>query len=109
MTEVTIEERLRETSAVCLDAFISWEKDKKNVTASKVLHAAVHELRKVASRLEIELAASERDNGKQKQIKPPVHKTSNPEGNLDDEGHAPAVKKVSVQRRIRKPRAASSE
>ncbi len=57
--------RLKETSEACIKAYDLWEKDKKEVEPKEELQEAVHELRKVASRLEIELAVSERDeNGR---------------------------------------------
>lgn len=112
MTETTIDNRLRDTSAACLEAFAAWDKNRKDKPASKALHAAVHELRKVASRLEIELAASERDNGSQKPIKPPTHKTALDQNgekasNGDDAGAEKKV--VKTVRRTRKPRTSSSE
>ncbi len=57
--------RLKDTSEGCMKAYELWSKDNKDSTAREALQDAVHELRKVAARLEIEVAVSERDeNGK---------------------------------------------
>lgn len=69
----TIEERLHDTSKTCFDCYEVWSKDKKNPDARSKLHEAIHELRKVASRLEIELAANERSEA-QKPIPIPPHR-----------------------------------
>ena len=55
-----IQTRLKETSQICLDAYVAWEGKKKDTKAQEELHSAIHELRKVSSRLEIELAISEK-------------------------------------------------
>lgn len=94
----TIESRLKETSQTCLDAYLAWDKNKKDSKSYEMLHNAVHELRKVASRLEIELAASERDSVSEKIIQPPRHKTSKmAEGEKSDRPR---------QRKPRKPKTA---
>ncbi|MGQ0528143.1 MAG: hypothetical protein ACT4OY_08990 [Alphaproteobacteria bacterium] len=71
-----IETRLRETSDECLKNFVAWKADQKNATAREGLHDAIHELRKVASRLEIELAISERDQQGLKPMAIPPHRDS---------------------------------
>ena len=101
MTEATIENRLRDTSATCLDSYLAWEKDKKNAETSEALHSAVHELRKVASRLEIELAASERDNGGQRRLQPPANKAA--KNHVADQG-SEGARTEKRQRRPRKPK-----
>lgn len=78
-----IDKRLNETSAACAKALESWSKDKKDKKAREELQESVHELRKVASRLEIELAISERDEMSQKPIPIPAHRDSN-RGNKND-------------------------
>lgn len=80
-----IDKRLRETSDACLKAYESWKTDKKNGDARESLQEAVHELRKVASRLEIEVAVSERDEMTQKPIPIPPHRDSNKRGRNDDD------------------------
>lgn len=71
-----IQERLKETSQICLEAFISWETKKKDLKAQEELHAAIHELRKVSSRLEIELALSERAQVTSKPLPIPAHRSN---------------------------------
>ncbi len=101
MSDTTIENRLRDTSSACIDAYVAWESNRKDAAASKELHSTVHELRKVASRLEIELAVSERDNSGQKPLRPPMHKTSKA-GVMSDNGGAKVEK--TRARRPRKPK-----
>lgn len=91
----SIDARLRETSNTCLKAFEAWNQDKKNGKLRQELQESVHELRKVASRLEIEVAISERDEMAKKPIPVPPHRDSNKKGNNnnnnDDRGNrAPA-------------------
>ncbi len=69
-----IETRLRETSENCFKSYESWRKDQKNGQSRESLQDAIHELRKVASRLEIELAVSERNEMAQKPIPIPPHR-----------------------------------
>lgn len=71
-----IQERLKETSQNCLDAYIVWEKNNQDPKGQEVLHAAIHELRKVSSRLEIELAMSERDQLAAKPLPIPSHRSN---------------------------------
>ena len=71
-----IQERLKETSQNCLDAFVNWDSQKKDKQAQEELHAAIHELRKVSSRLEIELAMSERDQLSNKPLPIPAHRSN---------------------------------
>lgn len=71
-----IQTRLKETSQNCLDAFAAWENKKQDIKAQEVLHAAIHELRKVSSRLEIELAVSERDQMTSKPLPIPSHRSN---------------------------------
>jgi len=71
-----IQERLKETSQNCLEAIISWEDKKKDPKAQEELHVAIHELRKVSSRLEIELAMSERAQVTSKPLPIPAHRSN---------------------------------
>lgn len=100
----SIEGRLKETSASCLEFYQAWNKNKKDSKAYEDLGSAVHELRKVASRLEIEMAISERDSGVQKPIAPPMHKTLKGgavSGKSGDQPDRPRQRRTS-----RKPKAA---
>lgn len=70
-----IQTRLKDTSEDCLNAFIVWESKKQDSKAQEDLQSAIHELRKVSSRLEIELAVSERDQMTAKPIPIPSHRS----------------------------------
>ena len=78
-----IETRLRETSENCLKAYAVWGKAKRDPAARETMAEAVHELRKVAARLEIELGASERDEMAQRPIPVPPHRSSRPRSHDD--------------------------
>ena len=71
-----IKERLKTTSEVCLKCYEAWDGNDKDGKAREALQEAIHELRKVASRLEIDLAISERDQMAQKPIPIPPHRDS---------------------------------
>ncbi|MAS87064.1 MAG: hypothetical protein CMH30_03675 [Micavibrio sp.] len=69
-------ERLKTTSANCAQAYADWSSSKKDGDKREALQNAVHELRKVSSRLEIEIAVSERDEQSRKAIPIPPHRAS---------------------------------
>ena len=71
-----IGKRLRETSEECLKAYEGWSKARKDIAVRESLMEAVHELRKVAARLEIEIAASEREDITQRTLPIPPHRSS---------------------------------
>jgi hypothetical protein len=71
-----IEQRLRETSDDCIKAYAAWNSGKKNAESREALMEAVHELRKVAARLEIELAVSERQEVTGRPLPIPPHRSS---------------------------------
>ncbi len=114
-----IKTRLQETSKNCLDAFVTWDEKKKDPKAQEDLHAAIHELRKVSSRLEIELAISEREQMTSKPLPIPSHRSHNKgmqSAILDDNrsnnggGHSnnsPTVQKSAPKRRRPAPRKSS--
>ncbi len=79
-----IETRLRETTQECLERYQAWRTDENAGTARESLQEAVHELRKVASRLEIEIAISERNEMAQKPIPIPTHRASRRRGASDN-------------------------
>ncbi len=70
-----IEQRLQESTQACMAAYKTWESKKSDVNALEELQEAVHELRKVASRLEIEMAVSERADMADKPLPIPPHKS----------------------------------
>ncbi len=83
-----IDKRLRDATDACLAAHIEWAKSKKNSEARENLQEAVHELRKVAARLEIEMAVSERDEMASKPLPIPPHRSSKKRpGEYSDFGH----------------------
>lgn len=71
-----IENRLREAAEACLNSYAAWRKDEKNSAVREDLMERVHELRKVAARLEIEMAISERNQMTSKPIPIPPHRAS---------------------------------
>ena len=74
-----IKQRLQDSSAKCVKAYEAWCADKKSEAAAQTLHDAVHELRKVASRLEIELVSSKRDTGGKNSMSTPKHRDAKPQ------------------------------
>lgn len=79
-----VQDRLTESSKECLEAYSAWENDKKNDEKRERFMASIHELRKVTSRLEIELAISERNEQAKKPIPIPPHRSKNKKGGDDD-------------------------
>ncbi len=75
-----IEKRLREGSENCYNCYEAWKKSQKDTKAREELQEAIHELRKIASRLEIELAISERDEMAQRPIPIPPHRDAQRRG-----------------------------
>ena len=71
-----IDKRLRESADACVKSYEAWRKDEKNSKSREELLEAVHELRKVSSRLEIEIAISERQDMADKPIPIPPHRSS---------------------------------
>ncbi|HAJ90359.1 MAG TPA: hypothetical protein DCM27_05015 [Rhodospirillaceae bacterium] len=72
------QQRLKDSAEACIKAYEIWGASKKNAEARERLQEAVHELRKVAARLEIEMASSERDEMTQRPIAVPPHRASRP-------------------------------
>ncbi len=79
-----IEKRLREGSENCYNNYEAWKKNQKDGTAREALQESIHELRKIASRLEIELAISERDEMAQRPIPIPPHRDAQRRGQPQD-------------------------
>lgn len=69
-----IEQRLRDSADRCFKCYKAWRRNEKDTGAREALQDAVHELRKVASRVEIELAVSERKEMAQRPIAIPPHR-----------------------------------
>ncbi len=84
-----IEKRLRDATEACLASHAEWAKNRKEGATREKLMEAVHELRKVAARLEIEMAISERDEMAAKPLPIPPHRASNKRrhtGDMNDYG-----------------------
>ena len=81
-----IENRLKKATEDCLKSYAEWSKDKKEGKFREGLMEAVHELRKVAARLEIDMAISERNEMASKPIPIPAHRSNKrkQEDNADD-------------------------
>ena len=87
-----IKQRLQESADKCMKSYEAWSGDKKSADARETLQESVHELRKVASRLEIEVALSERDQTAQKPMPIPHHRDAKgrhqkPEAGNEAEGN----------------------
>lgn len=70
-----IEARLRSTSTACIAAYRAWRQPTSE-DARRGLADAVHELRKVVARIEIELAASRRNEHALQPIPLPLHRAA---------------------------------
>lgn len=82
-----IEKRLRETTDACIKSFENWVKQSKNLESREELMEAMHEVRKVVARVEIEIAISERDRLGSRPIPIPPHRSSmKPQGGEGDDG-----------------------
>jgi hypothetical protein len=74
----SVQERLQSTVKNCMDCYEAWKGQAKDVELRQQLEEAVHELRKVTSRIEIELAISDRNNSSLKPMPIPPHRSSKP-------------------------------
>ncbi len=79
-----VNKRLKEATEQCLIAHDAWIGNKKDSAARESLMDAVHELRKVAARMEIEIAISERDQMASKPIPIPSHRSKRKQSSGDD-------------------------
>lgn len=70
-----IGQRLRECADNCVAAYETWADARKDADIRERLQEAVHELRKVSARLEIEMAVSEREEA-QKPLPIPPHRSA---------------------------------
>lgn len=79
-----IEKRLRDAADNCIKFFSAWQKDKKMGSDRDSLMEAIHELRKVAARLEIDIAVSERTEMGARPLPIPPHRSSGRRSQGDD-------------------------
>ncbi|GJL84422.1 MAG: hypothetical protein DHS20C02_01970 [Micavibrio sp.] len=101
-----IQGRLKETSETCVASYAKWATDKKDGDVRATLQEAIHELRKVASRLEIEMAISERDENALKKIPIPSHRAQgrgHQSGDDDNRGNSAAGNSAPPARTSPKP------
>ncbi|NBX66064.1 MAG: hypothetical protein EBQ96_03605 [Proteobacteria bacterium] len=75
-----IKQRLSASSDACIKAYEAWRAKTGDHSAREALQEAVHELRKVAARLEIELAVSDRKAQTSDPIPIPSHRASRRQG-----------------------------
>ena len=71
-----IKERLKETADNCLKCYEAWDSSKTDSKVREELQESIHELRKVSSRLEIEIAVSERGKMSDSPIPIPTHRST---------------------------------
>lgn len=86
-----IKQRLKDASEACIKTFDAWRSKPGDHSAREALQEAVHELRKVGARLEIELAVSDRKAQGNEPIPIPAHRAARRQGGdaemADDEGN----------------------
>lgn len=82
-----IDKRLRESADNCIKSYEAWRAKEKDNQARESLQESIHELRKVASRLEIEIAISERGQMTDKPLPIPPHRSSRKPKANGDGGH----------------------
>lgn len=80
-----IEKRLRESTDACIKNFENWLKQNKNLESRESLMEAVHEVRKVVARVEIEIAISERDRLGSRPLPIPPHRSSRKSSNEEND------------------------
>ncbi|MAF68789.1 MAG: hypothetical protein CMH25_05540 [Micavibrio sp.] len=94
-----IEQRLKTCTENCIKAYGAWSSDKKNTALREALQEAVHELRKVAARIEIEVAKSEGGERASNPLPIPPHRSARPakgdNGGKKKSGGAPRGKSKS--------------
>jgi hypothetical protein len=84
-----ISKRLRDAADNCIKSYEAWAQGKKDIGARESLQEAVHELRKVSARLEIEVAASEREDITQRHIPIPSHRAARHRHGGESSGNLP--------------------
>lgn len=75
-----IDKRLRDSTDACIKSFEAWVKASKSPETREGLMEAMHEVRKVVARLEIEIAVSERDRLGSRPIPIPPHRSQRKRG-----------------------------
>ena len=88
-----IQQRLKDAADQSMKALAAWATNKQNAGARESLLEAVHELRKVSARLEIEIATSEREDSSGRSLPIPSHRSHQrrgPQENMGDQSSAPS-------------------
>lgn len=80
-----IEKRLRDVSETCVKTYLAWIGKKRDPETREALQDAIHELRRVSARLEIEIAVSEREEMAARPIPIPPHRSTRKRQGDDDE------------------------
>lgn len=78
-----VKQRLKDTSDACIATYEAWRAKPNEAGAREALQEAVHELRKVGARVEIELAVSDRKTQNSDPIPIPSHRASRRPGGED--------------------------
>lgn len=78
-----IENRLRESTDTFIKNFENWVKQNKNLESREALMDAMHDVRKVLSRVEIEIAISERDRLGSRPLPIPPHRSQRKSASSD--------------------------
>lgn len=106
-----VKERLQQTAMACLESYDAWVGDQKDEDKREALQEAVHELRKVASRLEIDIAVSEREGMRSKPLPIPSHRSANKGAQGDDDGGDAQPRQVQQRkpRRRRQPQGQAAQ
>ncbi len=79
-----VQARLKESADACLKSYEEWTSKEGSAETRENLQESIHELRKVASRLEIEIAISERKKVTSKPLPIPPHRSqSKHKGNVE--------------------------
>lgn len=71
-------DRLQETYKQCLSGYESWQKDQKDSSAREALMQTMHDLRRVLSRMEIEILTSQSDARNAQPLPVPPHRSKRP-------------------------------
>jgi hypothetical protein len=84
-----IQQRLKDAADQSMKTLAAWASNKQNTDARESLLEAIHELRKVSARLEIEIATSERSEVSQRALPIPSHRSHQrrPQENDSQMGH----------------------
>lgn len=102
-----VKERLQTTATTCLETYDAWVNDSKDNAKREALQDAIHEVRKVMSRLEIDMAVSDRDNSG-RPLPIPEHRSS-PQGGDEGQPNNKGGQKRPRTRRPAQKKSASGE